>query len=67
MIVTYTTTLRGGNGESTIVVPDVAFDNEEDFLSYIKLKCAEHYDSKQTNPYYHIQDPQRLLILMISK
>ena len=67
MIVTYTVSLRGGNGESTITIPNIETNDEEVLLNHIKTKCEEHYNNCQSNPYYYLKDKDSLLILMVYK
>mgnify|MGYP006891892114 FL=1 len=65
MIVTYTVSLRGGNGESTITIPNIETDDEEVLLNHIKTKCEEHYNSCQLCPHTYLSNRDKILILLI--
>lgn len=67
MIVTYTVSLRGGNGDDTITIPDIETNDQEILLNHIKTECEKHYNSCQSGPHYYLRDKDSLLILLIYK
>lgn len=67
MIVTYTVSLRGGNGESTITIPDIETNDEETLLQFIKTECENHYNSCQLYPKDYLGNSDKILILLIYK
>ncbi len=65
MIVTYTVSLRGGNGDRTITIPDIDTNDSSVLLEHILTKCEEHYNSTKLYEHDFLKDKGKLLILCI--